>query len=123
MKAAEVWHQLGICRVGEQKQQPDRLHHESVGKYHHATTGRHAGKAFDSLAGAIEKLSEGFGARPCDIRGVRALPILVNVWHLLFFVRAVVTSGLKISELLDGPLFDRNIWELLQQGFCCLTRT
>jgi hypothetical protein len=43
--------------------------------------------------------------------------------HLLFFAGAVVARWLQVGELLNGPLFDLNVWESLQQRFRRLART
>jgi hypothetical protein len=49
-----------------------------------------------------------------------ALPVVHHVRLAVVFGRIVVTCGLKKGELLDGPLFDGNVWELLPQRFGCL---
>jgi hypothetical protein len=64
MKAAKVSHQLCICRIGKQKKQSNGLHHEPMGKDHYASAGSDLSQVLDGATGAIEKLGEGFGARP-----------------------------------------------------------
>src|ERR1700678_3295613 len=122
MKAAKVGYQLGVGGFGKEKDEPERLHEESMRKDNDAAAGFTTHEAADCFASAIEEDAEGLGSGAVGEIGIEPPPVGDDVGFAVCFGGVVVARWLEKVEFLDGPLFDGNVRETPTQRLRSLLR-